>query len=215
MITGSGKFDFYLAHTSLRPYIHVKHVHILILYCRNAKKLPVAVEREDRMIQELRATRICYRLLPPNISPTCILFSNHLFLELASNALGNKRDISPAVTVLGRNLRQLVGARKHACAPASPSEEDIGVVVQYIKLLAHGRQTARVAGSAASLSQDCLALVRAQPVTECGESVDVVSSAGSVRTAVVRVEVLVYVEDKVCSAAVEVGYLNQCTARSV
>jgi hypothetical protein len=78
--------------------------------------------------------------------------------------------------------------------------------------LAHSRQTARVAGSTAGLGQNRLALVRAQPVAERGESVDVVRRAGGVGSAVVRVEVLVYVEDEVCGAAVEVGDFDEGAA---
>jgi hypothetical protein len=130
---------------------------------------------------------------------------DHLPLELASNALSNKRNISPAVAVLGRHLSQLVGAAEHAGAPASPSKVNVRVVVEHIELLADGFQAARIGRSATGLGQDGLAIVLAQPVAESGERIGVVGGAGGVGAAVVGVEVLVHVEDEVCCAAVEVG----------
>ena len=132
----------------------------------------------------------------------------HLPLELTSNALSNKRDVSPAVAVLGRHLSQLVAAAEHASAPASPSEVDVRVVVQHVQLLADGFQAAGVGRSAAGLGQDGLTLVLTQPVAKVGEGVGVVGGAGGVGAAVVGVEVLVHVEDEVCCAAVEVGDLD-------
>jgi len=139
----------------------------------------------------------------------------HLPLELASNALGDKRDISPRVAVLSRYLSKLVAGTKHASAPASPSKVDVRVLVEHVQLLANGFQAARVGGSAAGLSQDCLTLVRTEPVAESGKRIGVVSSASSVGAAVVRVEVLVYVEDEVCRAAVEVGDFDQSATGTV
>jgi len=119
----------------------------------------------------------------------------HLPLELASNALSNKRDICPAVAVLGRHLSELVAAAEHAGAPSGPSKVDVRVVVKHVQLLADGFQAARVGRSATGFGQNRLALVLAQPVAEVGESVSVVGGACGVGAAVVGVEVLVHVED--------------------
>ena len=137
-------------------------------------------------------------------SPELQSSRDHLPLELASNALGNKRHVSPAVAVLSRHLSQLVAAAEHAGAPASPSKVDVRVVVEHVQLLADGFQAARVGRSATSLGQDCLALVLTQPVAKVCESIGIVSGAGGVGATVVGVEVLVHVEDEVCRAAVEV-----------
>ena len=140
----------------------------------------------------------------------------HLPLELASNALSNKRHISPAaIAVARRRLGQLIGRVKPARAPTSPPQVHIRVVVQHIQLLAHSFQAARIVRSTTSLSQDGLTLVLTQPVAKVGEGVGVVGGAGGVGAAVVGVEVLVYVEDQVCGAAVEVGDFNQGAAGTV
>jgi hypothetical protein len=130
---------------------------------------------------------------------------NHLPLELASNALSNKRNISPAVAVLSRHLSELVGAAEHARAPASPPKVNVRVLVKNVQLLANSLQAARVCRSTTCLGQDGLTLVLTQPVAESGERIGIVSGASGVGAAVVGVEVLVHVEDEVCCAAVEVG----------
>jgi len=142
-------------------------------------------------------------------------YHNHLPLELASNALSNKRNISPAVAVLSRYLSQLVAAAEHARAPASPAKVNVRVVVKHVQLLADGLQAARVGSSATGLGQDSLAVVLTQPVAEAGERIGVVGGAGGVGAAVVGVEVFVHVEDQVCCAAVEVGDFDQSSAGAV
>ena len=141
---------------------------------------------------------------------------NPLSLELASNALSNKRHISPAaIAVARRRLGQLIGRVKPARAPTSPPQVHIRVVVQHIQLLAHSFQAARIVRSTTSLSQDGLTLVRAQPVAQRREGLGVVGRARRVRARVVRVEVLVHVEDQVRRAAVEVGHFDQRAAGAV
>lgn len=137
------------------------------------------------------------------------------FLELASNALGDERHISPAVAILRRHLAQLVAGGEHARGPASPAQVGVGILVEDVELLADGLQAAGVAGSAAGLGQDGLALVGAQPLAEVGEVADVVRRAGRVCAGVVGVEVAVHVEDQVRRAAVEVGHFHEGRAGAV
>lgn len=134
-----------------------------------------------------------------------------LLLELASNALRDKRHILAAV----RGLTQGVARVEGTCSPAGPAKVDIRVGVQLSKLLAHILETAAVRWPAASLGQDSLALVRAEPVTKGLEDLDVVGGAGGVGARVVGVEVLVDVEDEVGGAAVEVGDLHERGAGAV
>lgn len=139
----------------------------------------------------------------------------YLPLKLASNALGHKRNISPRIAILRRHLRQLIASTEHARAPARPTKVDVRVIVQHIQLLTHGLQTARIVRPTARLGQNRLALVLTQPVAERREGVDVVGRAGRVRAGIVRVEVLVHVEDQVRRAAVEVRHFDQRAAGAV
>lgn len=141
--------------------------------------------------------------------------STRLPLELASNALGNKRHISPAIAVARRRLGQLVARIKPPRAPPSPPQIHVRVIVQHIQLLAHSFQAAGIVRPAARLGQNGLALVLAQPVAQRPEGLGVVGRARRVRARVVRVEVLVHVEDQVCRAAVQVGHFDQGAARAV
>jgi hypothetical protein len=144
-------------------------------------------------------------------------FSNPpLPLELASNALSNKRHIGPAaIAIARRRLGQLIGRVKPARAPPSPPQVHVRVAVQHIQLLAHSFQAARIIRSTTGLRENRLALVRAQPVAQRREGLGVVGRARRVRARVVRVEVLVHVEDQVRRAAVEVGHFDQGAAGAV
>lgn len=196
----------------------------MIESCAIRRTLEISLESIQRLTSEWKAEllELCksknYKSpnrIPNHFHQEVKSSRNHLPLELASNALSNKRDISPAVAVLSRHLSELVGAAEHARAPASPSKVNVRVLVKNVQLLAHGFQAARVGRSATSLGQDGLTLVLAQPVAESGERIGVVGGAGGVGAAVVGVEVLVHVEDEVCCAAVEVGDFDQSAAGAV
>jgi hypothetical protein len=137
-------------------------------------------------------------------------------LELASNALSNKRHIGPAaIAIARRRLGQLICRVKPPRTPPSPPQVHVRVAVQHIQLLAHRFQAARIVRPATGLGENRLALVRAQPVTQRREGFGVVGRARRVRARVVRVEVLVHVEDQVCRGAVQVGHFYQSAAGSV
>lgn len=115
-----------------------------------------------KQIEELYDTKFSCRVMLPRIeAPSQSPFGSRLPLELASNALSDKRDVSPAVAVLSRDLGQLVAAAEHASAPASPSKVNVRVAVEHIQLFADSFQAARVGCSTTSFSQDRLPLVLA------------------------------------------------------
>lgn len=137
---------------------------------------------------------------PPSPDPNK---SSNLFVELASNALGDDLLVGPAVAVLGGDLGELVASREHASGPTSPAKVDVRVLVNGIELLAKRSQAARVV-RATGLSENGLALVGLEPSTKSVEGLNVVGGASGVGAGTVGVEVLVDVEDEVGGGAVEV-----------
>jgi hypothetical protein len=172
------------------------------------RKLPKQSDHDSTLAQNRRwknVKRLDYK--PSKDLP--VIFPTPLPLELASNALSNKRHIGPAaIAIARRRLGQLVGRVKPARAPPSPPQVHVRVAVQHIQLLAHGFQAARIIRSTTGLGEDRLALVRAQPVAQRREGLGVVGRARRVRARVVRVEVLVHVEDQVRRSAVEVSHFD-------
>lgn len=141
--------------------------------------------------------------------------THSLLPELASNTLRYKRHISPRISILRRNLRQLIARAEHPRAPTRPPKIDVRVIIQHIQLLAHSFQATRIVRPASRLSQNRLPLILPQPVSQIREGIDVVCCAVRVRAGVVRVEVFVHVEDQVRRAAVEVRHFHQSAARAV
>ena len=148
-----------------------------------------------------------------------------LLLELAGNALLNKRLVGVGGAAESWSLGQHVAGVKleaiqsafvndfvwfRDCStyvtrsPASPAKEDVAVEVHFVELLAEGSQASAVGRPTTGLGEDGLALVGPQPVTEGLENGDVVLSARGVGAAVVRVEVLVDIEDEVGERAVKI-----------
>lgn len=96
--------------------------------------------------------------------------------------------------------------RKAPRRPAHPSQKAGRILIQEIQRSANIRQTTLAITAPTSLAQQGLALRILKPFEQGLESdTDAVGGAGGRGTRVVRVEVLVHVEDEVVGAAVKVS----------
>ena len=141
----------------------------------------------------------------------------HLFaVEYTSNALADNRLILVGSSTAGRDLGKNVVGSEHTSRPASPAKVNVRVGHQVVEDVADGSQAGLVVG-AAGLGEDGLTAVGAEPRGELGEAGDVGGggNASRVGAAVVRVRVLVDVENEVGLAAVEVGDLVEGSSRAI
>lgn len=142
-------------------------------------------------------------------SPIFLTLSTRLFgVEDTGNALGDNGLILVGASTASGDLGKNIVGSKHTGRPTSPAEVDVRVGHEVVKHIADGSEARLVVG-ATGLGQQGLAAVAAEPRSELGEACNVGGrgNAGVVCAAVVRVRVLVNVEDEVGLAAVEVGDL--------
>lgn len=96
--------------------------------------------------------------------------------------------------------------------PTSPSKKDVRIFIQRRQLLTQIRKAALSVAASTGLRKHGLPTLLLQPLAESNESVHIVGHAFSVRAAVIRVEVLVNVEDQVvCSPVVIFDILKRGT----
>lgn len=135
-----------------------------------------------------------------------LLLHSHLARELPSKALLHQRHISPPRSGTTRRRKQkLIRSGERPSGPARISKINITVNVEEVQHRADTREAGRVSRTSTGLGKDCLAANTLQPCRQRRESVrDSVGHAVYVGTGVIRIEVLVDIEDEVLGRAVEV-----------
>jgi hypothetical protein len=160
---------------------------------------------------------------PPQVTPfnnyqlSYPLKSNRLLgVEDTSNTLANNSLILVGTSTASGNLGKNVIGSKHTSRPAGPAKVDVRVGHEVVEDVADGGQARLVVGTT-GLGEDGLATVGAEPAGKLGEAGNVVrgGDTGRVGSRVVRVRVLVNVEDEVGLAAVKVGDLVQSSGRTI
>ena len=136
-------------------------------------------------------------------------------IELPSDALLDQRLVGPCASTQRRRLSKHIARVEHPGRPTRPSEEHITIAIERLQLLTDHGQAGAIRRPTTRLSQNSLPRVGPEIIAQRLERSHVVMSASSVRTAVVRVEVLMHVEDEVGGAAVEVGDFAESGSRAV
>lgn len=189
---------------------------VILIWCRSQDVTTTmislqfqTVERANTGVAESEKIVCAPRYRSP---PTA--FSVSLF-EGGDKRLSDEHGVGPDAGRVGGHHGEDVARVERAGRPAGPAEVDVGVGVQVGELLLDVRHAAGVV-TTAKLGVDCLPPIAAEPVGKRAEGRrDVVSDAGGGGTAVVRVGVLVNVEDQVRLRAVGVGDVEEGSAGAV